>query len=432
MVGSDAIADAAAEYSKRFLAEHPQDEQDGDAAGKPRLKEELLQQLAEQQQQMGVLERPSSGRVDAWVSAIAATATGIMSRRGSMTEPGTRRRISEDGSISGSLSSSIGLGAGHLHATAGRQSLDGAASLYFTEEVDDKTFIQMMRVLSQSKSTTKPPAAADASAKLSGSFAQQPSAAGAAGGPASGHKGLPHSKSAGSALSALSVAGSSTAPEDWTQAVSPKHGHAGTSSSITKASHGAAPGIVGSAQVSKPLSAFSIHSSKAKPVLGIGDSTSQQRQPSRLGAPSFVAADAQQAPGSISTRQSMGARAWSFLTQGSWIAPQIHPVRQGSQQSPAAVKQAGLQSQQGLKQQPLVSGTEQVYDAEAHVGIGSVPPLLPPPTTSAQLQPLIGRAKAVLASARLEPWWLRPKGCQHFDADACMKLLDDIELLLVR
>lgn len=69
----------------------------------------------------------------------------------------------------------------------------------------------------------------------------------------------------------------------------------------------------------------------------------------------------------------------------------------------------------------------------ADAGDGVMPrPLLPPPTTSAQLQPLIGRAKVALASARLEPWWLRPKSLQHFDPDACMKLLDACELLLVR
>jgi hypothetical protein len=61
-----------------------------------------------------------------------------------------------------------------------------------------------------------------------------------------------------------------------------------------------------------------------------------------------------------------------------------------------------------------------------------LPPLMPPPTTSAQLQPAVARAKAALAAARLEPWWLRPRGLQHFDGDACMRLLDDIELLLVR
>jgi hypothetical protein len=69
---------------------------------------------------------------------------------------------------------------------------------------------------------------------------------------------------------------------------------------------------------------------------------------------------------------------------------------------------------------------------DADADIAALPKLQPRPTTSAQLQPLIGRAKAALASARLEPLWLRPKGLQHFDADACLKLLDDIELLLVR
>lgn len=440
LVGSDAIADAAAEYSKRFLAQHPQDQQDEDAAGKPKLCEELLQQFAEQQP--AVVALPKSGsRVDAWVSAVpatAATATGLMSRRGSLTEPGIRRRISEDGSISGSFTSSVGVGSGVLQERAGRRSLDGAASLYFTEEVDDTTFIQMMRVLSQSKSSTKPPAAADAVAKLTGSFDQQPAAAAApagvaGGGVASGRKGLPHSKSAGSALSALSVAGSSTAPEDWTHAVSPKYGHAGTSSSIVLDSQDVVPEDVGPAQVSKPLSVFSFGSTRIKPAPAKADSTPQQRQLSRLGA--SLATNKQQPRGSISTRQSIGLRAWSFLTQSSFAAPQA-PAGPGplgsSQQSPAAVKQASPHHQQDPKQQPPAGDTQQLHDIEVDARIASVLPLLPPPTSSAQLQPLIGRAKAVLASARIEPWWLRPKGSQHFDADACMKLLDDIELLLVR
>jgi hypothetical protein len=76
------------------------------------------------------------------------------------------------------------------------------------------------------------------------------------------------------------------------------------------------------------------------------------------------------------------------------------------------------------------SGSSAAGDKDAVAD--ATPPLLPAPTTSAQLQPLIGRAKAALASARLEPWWLRPKSHQHLDADACMKLLDDCELLLVR
>jgi hypothetical protein len=440
LVGSDAIADAAAEYSKRFTHEHPQEQQDGSASTEPWLSEQLLLDLAEQKQQLGVDLTPSNGtRVDAWVSATAAVISGLFSRHGSMTEPGIRPHVSEDGSLADNMTPTTGLGSGALQAAAGRRSLDAASSLYFTEELEDKAFLQMMRVLSQSKGTspTKPPAAADASAKLSGSFAQQPSAAaapaGVTDGPASERKGLPHSKSAGSALSALSVAGSSTAPEDWSHAVSQQQDPAGSSSmgvdvqGAGNIQSGSAP-----AQASMPSTAFSIESSRTKPVLRDANSIPQKQhssRPSRLGAPSLLATVEQQAPGSISTRQTLGARAWSFLTQGFWRAPQVHPVtpepsRLGKQ-SPAAVKQAWQETQHKQKQQPP-------GDSMQHTGTGSLPPLLPPPITSAQLQPLIGRAKAVLASARVEPWWLRPKGCQHFDAYACMKLLDDIELLLVR
>ncbi|KAF6265205.1 hypothetical protein COO60DRAFT_1623901 [Scenedesmus sp. NREL 46B-D3] len=55
-----------------------------------------------------------------------------------------------------------------------------------------------------------------------------------------------------------------------------------------------------------------------------------------------------------------------------------------------------------------------------------------PPVTAAQLGLLVGRAKAILPAARLEPHWLRPEGLVQFDADAWAGLLEDAELLLVR
>jgi hypothetical protein len=54
------------------------------------------------------------------------------------------------------------------------------------------------------------------------------------------------------------------------------------------------------------------------------------------------------------------------------------------------------------------------------------------PVTAAQLGLLVGRAKAMLPAARLEPQWLRPKGFVAFNADAWAGLLEDAELLLVR
>lgn len=55
-----------------------------------------------------------------------------------------------------------------------------------------------------------------------------------------------------------------------------------------------------------------------------------------------------------------------------------------------------------------------------------------PPTSAAQLAPMIAAAKTALASARFEPNWLRPQEFGDFDADGWATLLEDAELLLVR
>jgi hypothetical protein len=141
--------------------------------------------------------------------------------------------------------------------------------------------------------------------------------------------------------------------------------------------------------------------------------------------------------GSFSKRHSWGFWPWSFLTQASWVGgPAV--ARSATQHStPGAASKLG----ELLQQQPAgksVEFAEPPKGAGTHaegIAVATMrqpPQLLPPPSSAAGLQPLVGRAKAAVASARLEPAWLRPKAVRHFDPDACLKLLDDIELLLVR
>ena len=404
IVGSDAVADAAAEYSKRFHAaqqDGQSEEGEQQAAREPRLSEQLLQQVEEeqrqqQQQQQGPLSVGTghSGVVDAWVCASAALAA-------------VSARPSLDGSASVSFSSSMGLTPVLLAASPSqRRSLEGAASLDFMEEMDDKAFIAMMRVISQSKggSATRP-AAADTAAMPSATASSTAQNAAGKG----GSKGLPLSKSLG-ALSALSVQGSTTAPEDWAGAVLPH------TAEVPAQPNSAAPSVAGSV--------LSSHASVLHPA-----GRHAQHQPSRFLTHQQLQkqpAPQPQQPGSFSKRQSLGARAWSFLTIGS-MAGSITAAKSSSALSnPPPASEGKLTAASARSSSPAAA------DADTDAGVEATPPLLPAPTTSAQLQPLIGRAKAVLASARLEPWWLRPKSHQHLDADACMKLLDDCELLLVR
>lgn len=426
LVGSDAIADAAAEYSKRFQEQQEESTGEESTPCAVKLSEQLLQQGQEQQQQGDTSPPAKADLVDAWVSATAAVAAASISRRGSLA---TSARVSEDGSATASLSSSYGLGPATQAGTQQRKSLEGAASLDFMEELDDKTFIHMMRVLSHTKggSMTKPPAG-DPAAKPLASRSSQPAAAEGA----AGRKGMPHSKSAASGLSALSVDGSSTAPDDWTRAVSPRGQYSsglcqqqqqqkskGTaqlraSQLLSALSHGAA---------STAGSVISSHASVLHPRRQLPLKDQQQQQSfSRFAVPP---AD-QQPPGSFSKRPSIASRAWSLLGQASWTS--LVAGKSFAAQSRADSKQ--VNQQQRYAGQP--AGPDDSPFADADVAVADMPPLMQPPTTSAQLQPLVGRAKAALASARLEPWWLRPKALQHFDADACMKLLDDVELLLVR
>jgi hypothetical protein len=104
-----------------------------------------------------------------------------------------------------------------------------------------------------------------------------------------------------------------------------------------------------------------------------------------------------------------GSISWADLAGGQPIGSAASDARYSSNHSPAPASQ----QQQQQQQQPAV------WDQAA-------------PVTAAQLGLLVGRAKAVLPAARLEPQWLRPKGFVEFDADAWAGLLEDAELLLVR
>lgn len=423
-VGSDAIADAAAEFSKRSML---QQEHEGVAQPlrAPRLSEQLLQEQQEEEE----TGSPDPGNiVDAWVSAAAAVVSATVSRRRSLPHP---PRVSEDGSSTTDLTDGLSLS---VHQGQ-RKSLEGAASLDFMEEMDDTAFIQMMRVLSQSKGSagTKPPAAAAEKGAKPSNSATQLSGSAAAGTQQKGA--MPHSKSVGSALSALSVAGSSTAPADWARAVSPsKQRHQGTQD---------APAEEAGLQEDRPLSvagAALAATSIAASVISSHGSILQQAAPqipqlvprkqqhTRFAAVQKItlAHTQQQHTAGVGKRRSLGSRAWSFLTQRSWSSAAAggRPSAAQSSCSSHSRAPAGEQIQQSsdsFSEGPL-----------AWQGTAAAPRQLRPPTTSAELQPLIGRAKAALASARLEPWWLRPKGMQQLNVEACMQLLDDTELLLVR
>lgn len=442
LLGSDAIADAAAELSKRFQedeAQQQQQQQDGrdaPAGEQTGLSEQLLQQADQ-----ALLGPPASGnKVDAWVSAVAAAS---LSRRGSATLPA---RLSEDGgSTSTSISGSVppaGSGLPGHSLQQQRRSLEGAASLDFMEELDDSAFINYMRVLSQSNSrpaASRPAADAAALSQPLASRASQPAAA------AEGGKGgrLPHNKSAASGLSALSVDGSSTAPTDWARAVPaaslgqqlagfPQQQQAACCDAAAQQPSTTASGPPSASRAlaagSAAGSVLSSHASVLEPPRW--HSQLLQQQPSRFGRLPAAAEQPQPDGGGISRRPHIG----SFLALSSWGS--LAALRSFTTHSRPSAAAAGQSNSQ--QQLPATKSAGSLLAADTDAGLSGdapsppLPPLLPPPTTSAQLQPAVARAKAALAAARLEPWWLRPRALQHFDGDACMRLLDDIELLLVR
>lgn len=401
----------------------------GAAAHERRLTEQLLQQHSDARQRLGppVAAQPEDA-VDAWVSTAAASVAGP--------------RASEDGSTLTDLSmgSSSVLQANSQQQQHLRANLEGAASLDFAEELDDSAFLQQMRALSQRGSLTRPPqpqplppSSGEASAnRLSAASMSRPAAAQGAAAPAGEHKGLPlpHVKSTGSALSALSVAGSSTAPADWAQAV-------------RRPSLFALPPSGGSGQLNKLQERPPAAASIAESVISSHASVLQQpphhtplprhQQHTRFGGVQQQQQQQprdQKPPANPPRRQGLGSRAWSFLTQGrSWTSVGSNP----SSLTHASTAPGGdLQQQQQPEKSVGSWATWGVADADADDEAAAAAQLLQPPTTSAQLQPLVGRAKAALASARLEPRWLRPKGSRQFNTEACMKLLDDVELLLVR
>jgi len=424
-VGSDAIADAAAESSKRsVLQQQQQHEGVTQPLRVPRLSEQLLQEQQQQQEEEEETGSPGPRNiVDAWVSAAAAVS--VTARRGSLPRPA---RVSEDGSSMTDLTD--GLSSSVYHGQ--RKSLEGAASLDFMEEMDDTAFIQMMRVLSQSKGSagTKPPAAAtEKGAKPSNSITQLSGPAAAA-----GTGTILQSKSVGSALSALSVAGSSTAPADWARAVSPrKQRYQGTQDASAEADglQDGPPSVAGAALAAASVAAsvISSHGSilqQAAPQMPQLLPRKQQHSRFATGQKISLAHTQQPYTAGVGKRRSLGSRAWSFLTQRSWSSAAAGgrpPAAQSSCSSHGRAP-AGEQTQQ--------SSDSYCEGPLAWQGAAAAPRQLQPPTTSAELQPLIGRAKAALASARLEPRWLRPKGMHQLNVEACMQLLDDTELLLVR
>jgi hypothetical protein len=106
-----------------------------------------------------------------------------------------------------------------------------------------------------------------------------------------------------------------------------------------------------------------------------------------------------------------GSISWADLAGGQPASSTAVDAGDNGYHSPAPASQKEQQQQQ--QQQPAV------WDHAA-------------PVTAAQLGLLVGRAKAILPAARLEPQWLRPRGFVEFDADAWAGLLEDAELLLVR
>jgi hypothetical protein len=103
-----------------------------------------------------------------------------------------------------------------------------------------------------------------------------------------------------------------------------------------------------------------------------------------------------------------GSISWADLAGGQQAGNDATDVANSGDYSQAPGSQHGQQQQQPA-----------VWDQAA-------------PVTAAQLGLLVGRAKAILPAARLEPQWLRPRGFVEFDADAWAGLLEDAELLLVR
>jgi hypothetical protein len=382
----------------------PADPQHPQQDGGPRLSESLLAgwQAADggEQHQAGVSREQFTV---AWVAAAASVAPG--SRQASINLDAL-----EGSGIDGGPGpfatvqlAAGGVSPGRPHA---RLSLEGAASLVFVAEMDDQAFLASMRTLSRSR----PYGSSPSLQKLSSLQQQQQQQQ-------LGKQQSSYPKSAASVVSSTGslLADAAAAGESATYKRAATTGSLGQQGSrgVAWADAGApldakhdSLGPSADRQLSRlrPVSSNSFLQGLAFRSFGSmwgGGSASQQ--PPQQPQPQLQ----QHHKRSRSSGGLKSSISWADLAGAEPASSAAGGAAGSGNHSPA---QALQQEQQ---QQPAV------WDQAA-------------PVTAAQLGLLVGRAKAILPAARLEPQWLRPKGFVQFDADAWAGLLEDAELLLVR
>jgi hypothetical protein len=398
----------AAEWQPAHIA--AQEQQQGQQQQR-RLTESLLAGLhaaydgQQQQQEAGVSREQFTA---AWVAAAAAVAPG--SRQASINLDALEGSSSIDAGQSPFVAAQLAAAGGaRPHA---RQSLEGAASLVFVAEMDDQAFLASMRTLSRSRPYGSSPSLQKLSsqqqqqqqqlAKQQNSYPRSAASvvsstgslladAAAADTPAAGDRDYRRAATTGALGRQMPPAGMHVAFADDSSDASTEELH--NRNSMSQLS-----GRVHSSlrpASSSSLLRFGLIASRSIGSFWGGLGSASQQQPKRSNSSSAALKP------SIS---------WADLA-GQPAGNPASDAAGNASKSPAAA--ASEQQQQQQQQQPAV------WDQAA-------------PVTAAQLGLLVGRAKAILPAARLEPQWLRPRGFVAFDADAWAALLEDAELLLVR